>query len=162
MMLSVEHSGPDGGALRTERYEVIEPRRSPEHREGLRAALLAAVALPGEGEAYFSPEIPSDLSPSKGTCSPICGRCSVATWRPTMLNPETFGAIGYRGCRGYRCQRRFGDIFGDGLSRQILIRTPSPSVTTVTTVTGKVRRRRLVTVVAVVTDFRGLPGFFPN
>jgi hypothetical protein len=48
----VEHSGPDGGALRTERYEVIDPRRlSPEHREGLKAALLAAVALPREGEA---------------------------------------------------------------------------------------------------------------
>ena len=48
----VEHSGPDGGALRTEHHEVIDPRRlSPEHREGLKAALLAAVALPREGEA---------------------------------------------------------------------------------------------------------------
>ena len=43
---------PDGGALRTEHYEVIDPRRlSPEHREGLKAALLAAMALPREGEA---------------------------------------------------------------------------------------------------------------
>ena len=53
-MISVklEHSGPDGGALSTERYEVIDPRRlSPEHREGLKAALLAAAALPREGEA---------------------------------------------------------------------------------------------------------------
>ena len=48
----IEHSGPDGGALRTEHHEVIDPRRlSPEHREGLRAALLAAVALPRKGEA---------------------------------------------------------------------------------------------------------------
>ena len=48
----IEHSGPDGGALHTEHYEVIDPRRlSPEHREGLKAALLAAVALPREGEA---------------------------------------------------------------------------------------------------------------
>jgi uncharacterized protein (DUF58 family) len=36
----------------TERHEVIDPRRlSPEHREGLKAALLAAVALPRKGEA---------------------------------------------------------------------------------------------------------------
>jgi hypothetical protein len=50
------------------------------------------------------------------------------------------------------------EIFsGAGLPRQVLIRTPSPSVTTVTTVTGKVRRWRLVT---VVTDFRGFRGPF--
>ena len=49
--VKLEHSGPEGGALRTERYEVIDPRRlSPEHREGLKAALLAAAALPREGE----------------------------------------------------------------------------------------------------------------
>ena len=48
------------------------------------------------------------------------------------------------------------DIFpGTGLPREIHMRTPSPSVTTVTTVTGKAHRRRLVTVVTVVIDFRG-------
>jgi hypothetical protein len=51
LALAGHDSGPDGGALRTEHYEVIDPRRlSPERREGLKAALLAAAALPREGE----------------------------------------------------------------------------------------------------------------
>ena len=50
--VKLEHSGPMVVRSRTERYEVIDPRRlSPEHREGLKAALLAAEALPREGEA---------------------------------------------------------------------------------------------------------------
>ena len=79
------------------------PGRFPPRRPGV------AAEPPGRdggcrGGSIGFPEIPSDLSPLTDL-QPVF----TATWRPTMLNPRTFGGIGYR---GYRGQRRTGDILG--------------------------------------------------
>ena len=68
--------------------------------------------LRARGKHSFSRKYRQTCRRQRVSAQPIYGRCSVATWRPTMLIRGHLEASGYRGYRGYRCQRRSGDIFG--------------------------------------------------
>lgn len=114
----VEHRGPDGGALRTERCEVIDPRRlSPEHREGLRAALLAAAAFLARGKRSFPRKYRQTCRRRAGD---IFGGRSAAPNTHTHAftignhsnNGNREGPSAASGCRGYRLQRHAKNMLG--------------------------------------------------